>query len=222
MIEISRIERGNRKTLAVSISSSGEVVVKAPLRLSNEAIQKFLIEKQVWIESKLKKIASVNNNFQSIINYEELLVLGIRYKGFSSSAVSKITLKEDKILIPAKITPDKLHKKVLSWYKKLSDKILIGRTEQIAQAISLHPKSVKCTGSRGRWGACNSNHEVFLNWRCVMLPKGLIDYVIVHELVHLLELNHSPNFWAKISQILPDFKARRKEIKQYGFLLKLF
>lgn len=222
MINISKIERARRKTLSISITPKGEVVVKAPLNLPEQEIYKFLNEKQSWIESKLKNTTSINEKFKNIINYEQLLVFGKMLNGYSSGVVSKITLKEDRILIPHKITSKNIHKKVVEWYKILADSVLIPRTLQISRQVGIDIASVKCTGSRGRWGACNNSKQIFLNWRCVMLPYGLIDYVIIHELAHILELNHSPRFWAVVGQILSDFKTRRQQLKQYGFALRLF
>lgn len=222
MINISKIERSRRKTLSISITPNGEVVVKAPLNLPEQEIYKFLNEKQSWIESKLKNTTSINEKFKNVINYEQLLVFGKMLNGYSSGAVSKITLKEDRILIPHEITSKNIHKKVVDWYKILADSVLIPRALQISRQVRIDIASIKCTGSRGRWGACNNSKQIFLNWRCVMLPYRLIDYVIIHELAHILELNHSPRFWAVVRQILPDFKTRRQQLKQYGFALRLF
>ena len=222
MIEISKIEWSNRKSLAVSISVNGEIVVKAPVGCPMTIIEKFLDDKKSWIESKLDKFSAKHEKFADIINYKKLLILGNSYFGYSSEKFKKIKLEEDRILIPKTITPDKLHKKITKWYHSYADDFLLPRTTKIADMIGLKPTSIKCTGSRGRWGACNSNGELFLNWRCIMLPPELIDYVIVHELSHLLELNHSPKFWAVVEKVLPDYKLRRKRLKEYDFCLRLF
>ena len=222
MIEISKIEWSNRKSLAVSISANGEIIVKAPVGCPMTIIEKFLDDKKSWIESKLDKFSAKHEKFADIINYKKLLILGNSYFGYSSEKFKKIKLEEDRILIPKTITPDKLHKKITKWYHSYADDFLLPRTTKIADMIGLKPTSIKCTGSRGRWGACNSNGELFLNWRCIMLPPELIDYVIVHELSHLLELNHSPKFWAVVEKVLPDYKLRRKRLKEYDFCLRLF
>ena len=222
MIEIAKIERSARKSLSVSVTRKGEVVIKAPLNLPTSRIQEFINEKRAWIEAKVNRATAVNTNFREVIEYKQLMLWGKQYYGYSSSTVKQITVLEDKILVPNTIQANNIHKKITKWYKGLADKYLVERTREISEKTNLFPCRVKCTGSRGRWGACNSAKEISLNWRCIMLPKHLIDYVIVHELSHLLELNHSPNFWAVVGQILPDFKARRKELKIYGFLLKLY
>lgn len=222
MVEISKIERSKRKTLSVIITPMGEVVVKAPLNLPDREIQRFIQEKEGWILSKIKKLDAVNSEFNEVISYQKLLVLGTAYNGYKSKSVSKIELMPDKILIPDRINSEKLYKKVISWYKILADSVLIPRVKEISTLVNIPFKSVKCTGSRGRWGACNNKREIFLNWRCIMLPQNLIDYVIVHELAHIIELNHSPKFWNVVGQMLKDYKPRRQSLKNYSFALKLF
>ena len=222
MIEISKIERSNRKTLSVTVTKEGQIVVKAPIKLPEAEIYRFLNEKRSWIEKKLQKVESIQDEFKDIIEYRQLLLFGIKYFGYFSSRVSKITVDGNKMLIPNKIPQAKLHKKVLSWYKKQADEYLIKRTLEISNTIKIFPTEVKCTGSRGRWGACNNSRQVFLNWRCIMLPPSIIDYVIVHELAHIIELNHSQKFWSVVERILPEYKKCRQIIKTYGFLLKLF
>lgn len=221
MIEIYKIERTNRKSLSISVTQEG-IIVKAPLSLPELEIHRFLNEKKSWIEAKVKKINNIQNQFRDVMDYKKLLLYGKEYYGYSSTSVSKITVTDDKILIPSNITPDKLHKKIIGWYKKLAESYLVLRTKEIAKLINLNPSLIKCTGSRGRWGACNSSRQIFLNWRCIMLPSNLIDYIIVHELSHILELNHSSKFWTIVQQILPDYKLRKQNLKAFGFLLKLY
>ena len=222
MIEISKIEWSNRKSLAVTVSATGEIIVKSPVGCPMSIIEKFLIDKKSWIESKLNKSNRMQEKFADIINYKKLLVLGNSYFGYSSSKFKNIVLEEDRILIPSSIKHERLHKKIIKWYQNYADNFLIPRTAKIGEMIGLKPTLIKCTGSRGRWGACNSSGELFLNWRMIMISPDLIDYVIVHELAHLLELNHSPKFWSVVENVLPDYKSRRKRLKEYDFCLKLF
>lgn len=222
MINISKIDWSKRKTLSIQVTQSGEVVVKAPEKLSISKIQEFIQEKESWILSKIKNKTDINSKFEDIISYKKLLIFGKEYIGVSSSTVKQIGVFDDKVCIPQKYVNDRLHKIIVKWYKELANSHLIKRTEEIAKITGLLPKTIKCTGSRGRWGACNNKSQLFLNFRLCMLPPKLIDYVIVHELAHLKELNHSANFWALVEKFLPDYKSRRKLIKDYGFCLKLF
>ena len=81
---------------------------------------------------------------------------------------------------------------------------------------------LKIGDSKGKWGSCNSLGIINLNWRVIMLPPKIIDYVIVHELCHLVEMNHSNKFWELVERFLPQTANLKKSIKEYGFLLGLF
>lgn len=222
MFKISSLERSKRKSLSIVITNSGEVVVKAPLHLPNDQIEKFIKEKEKWIETKLAKFKKNTDEFIDVINYQKLMLFGKIYPVYKSKMVKEIIVEEERILLPEKWQQEKLYSKITSWYKKIAEEYLIKRTENISENIKMLPSKIKCTGTRGRWGACNNKKVVLLNFRCMLLPKGLIDYVIIHELAHLVELNHSPKFWQVVGSILPNYKAYRQELKKYGFALKLF
>ena len=108
------------------------------------------------------------------------------------------------------------------WYKKVAKKVLGDRLAYVESRLKLKSKSMRITDSKGKWGSCNSFGTIVFNWRVVMLPPDLIDYVIVHELCHLVEMNHSKKFWAIVERFLPKSPVLKKNIKEYGFLLGLF
>ena len=222
IIKPSVIARSNRKTLSITVTRGGEVVVKAPHNLPISEINMFVCEKQAWIQSKLAKINKMNTDNSDVIEYRKLMLFGEKYPCFLSDTVKKITFDTDRILVPAKIKPEKLHSRIKTWYKRYASDVLFERLCYIESKLRLKSKGFKISDTRGRWGACKSTGEISINWRVVMLPANLIDYVLVHELVHLLEMNHSHNFWATVGKILPNFAEFRKEIKSYAYLLELF
>ena len=223
MIQPTSITRSKRKTISISISKTGEVSVRAPMFVSDKKIEDFILSKQKWIEDKLNKINANTQTFQDVINYKKLLVFGDKFTPVYSSN-TKIELDDyGKILIPAKFkTPDKVFKKTKDWYKQLANDIIINRAINFTKSLRLTPSKIKINDSRGRWGACNSRGEIILNFRIAMLPPFLIDYVIIHELSHLIEMNHSPKFWNIMSIFMPNYKKAKEQIKNYSFCLTLF
>ena len=105
---------------------------------------------------------------------------------------------------------------------KKAKEIITKRITYIKSIMRIEPKAVKITNSRGRWGACNSNKNISLNWRIIMLTPACIDYVIVHELCHLVEMNHSKRFWTLVETFLPNYNDIRAQMKEYGFLLDMY
>lgn len=222
MIVPDFIERSKRKTLSLTILKNGNVIVKAPISMRDEVINRFVEDKQAWIREKLTNIKETQNKFEDVISLNKCLIFGNKYKIIKADVKQIQTDNNFVLYVPAKLEGEKLTKAISTWLKKLAKKVLGERLEFIENRINLKSSSLKIGDSRGRWGSCNSYGNIILNYRVVMLPPDIIDYVIVHELCHLLELNHSKKFWENVARFLPDFELNRKAIKEYGFLLSMF
>ena len=223
MITPDLITRSNRRTLSLSILKDGQIVVKAPTKMSGGAIEKFVYEKQDWIKQKLAIIENNKQKFDDVITYKKFMLFGNRYDLKLSDVKTIQTSNNDMcIYMPKSIDQDKIYTKLKSWYKKMAKNTLEERLNYISNLIKLRPNNMKITDSKGRWGACNSKGNISFNFRVVMLEPAVIDYVIVHELCHLIEMNHSKKFWNLVNSFLPNAPELKQKIKDYGFLLELF
>ena len=108
-----------------------------------------------------------------------------------------------------------------TWYKKQARTVLTERVEFFARECGFNVKKIRISSARTRWGSCSTKGTLSFTWRLVMAPLEVIDYVVVHELCHLKELNHSKVFWSQVGVILPDYKLRRKWLKDNGAVLRL-
>ena len=222
MIQPKEIIRCNRKTLTLTIDSSGGLVVKAPLGLPEYEIYKFIQEKEEWIMSKIKKANSLSQINSNLMNYDEFLLFGVNYPVVRDSFAKSANFSRNQCVVPKGLDHKQTLHKVILTYKRLANKWLKERTLEIASAINTRFDEFKISDTKGRWGCCTSNCCINLNWRVVCLKPALIDYVIVHELCHLREMNHSPKFWTEVGKILPDFKKRRKLVKEMSFLFQIY
>lgn len=222
MIEPSAIIKENRRTIAVQIKRTGEVVVRAPKLMPLNEIQRFLLTKQDWITEKVNKINALNFQYGDFINYDKFLLFGKCYGKIVVNGVKSVSAQNGNFIIPAEPSKDKEIHKIKLFYLKQAKKWLKSRTDEIANVLNIQIGGFKVSNTRGRWGACNTRKEINLNFRVVCLAPDLIDYVIVHELMHTKEMNHSPQFWQNVAQILPNFKELRRKIHTFGFLLNLF
>lgn len=222
MIEIKQVKYSNRKSISITINNMGEVFVKAPLGFQKEQLLKFINEKKDWILEKQNATKNICNKYSEVINYNKLMVFGVVYSVFKSPKISNVCLFNDKILVPSDWHNNKIFKKFINFYKHLANNYIPNRVAEISNIVGLKPNSILITGSRGRWGACTSEGKIMISWRAALIDKALIDYIIVHELVHLKELNHSPKFWASVEQYFPKYRTAKKYLKEFSFVQNLF
>ena len=221
MITPDYIERSNRRTLSLSVLKNGSVVVKAPISMSDNVIKKFVEDKQSWIKEKLLIVSKNISKFDDVMHYKRFLLYGNKYKLVLTDVKRVETSDNFEIFVPRKTEPDKVLKLLKQWYKKIAKQILFERLTYIESKINLKSASMKISDSKGRWGSCSNKGVICFNWRVIMLPPQIIDYVIVHELCHLVELNHSKNFWKLVNTFLPNADKLKKAIKEYGVLLEI-
>lgn len=222
MIKPDLIIRTNRRSLSISISKTGELVVRAPKKLSIDYILNFIKEKQKWIESKRKEIMDGLFKNKGIMTYKSFLLYGKEYKKIEQDGLKKVELGESKIIFPKCENESKLIKYASNFYISKIKEVLKIRVEYFADLMQLNYNKILIMDNKRRWGACTSSSTLKFNFRLCMLPPTIIDYIIIHELSHLIEFNHSPKFYKIIESIMPDYKKVRKQLKQYDFLLTLF
>lgn len=222
MITPDYIEWSKRKTLSLSVMKDGNVVVKAPIGMRNETINHFVEEKQAWIRDKLFLINKTKVKFDDVVHYQRFLLYGNKYSLILDNVKKIETNDKFQIIMPQKIDREKILKTLKNWYKKIAKQILEDRLKFIESRIKLKSSLLRISDSKGRWGSCNSKGVITFNFRVIMLPPAIIDYVIIHELCHLVEMNHSKNFWKLVETFLPKAPELKMAIKEYGFLLTLF
>lgn len=221
MIIPDKIIRTHRRSLVLKISDKGELIVRAPLRLSYDKIYMFIKEKEKWISTKQNEVLNKQNINKDIINYNSIQFLGKKYNINFINGLKKIELSDKSLLIPFKYKEDFVQK-IKLWLTNNAKKILFERLEYFADIMQLDYSKVSLCNSKTKWGSCSSLREIKLNFRLIMLPHKVLDYVLIHELAHIIEMNHSKNFYNVISIIMPSYKIQQKYLKDNGYLLGLF
>ncbi len=221
MINIDVLIRTNRKSISISISPQGNIVVKAPRSCSMGEIQNIVSKKESWINLHRQRILDNLELNNKIFTYQDILFCGKVYHVVLDTKSKNIVLENDYCIVPEKFR-NNISRALSKWYKKVAMPILWGRVEYFSNLMQVEPKNFRLSNAKGCWGSCNSQGLVSLNWRLIMVPHNLIDYVVVHELSHLLQMNHSQLFWKVVSSVLPDFRVRRQNLKKGDYLLSLF
>jgi predicted metal-dependent hydrolase len=221
------IEYRNRKTMAIHIRPPGDIVVFSPLYTSEEIIRNRVRSKGRWI---LKKIAEVKHldpekYKKKFIQGEKFLFLGKHYDLKiikNGRKIPKIFFENGVFYLETEILDYEKSKKAMEkWYRSIAGRIIDDRVELLSQKLGSFPRSAKAKEQKARWGSCTSRGDLYFNWRLAMAPPGIIDYIVVHELCHLIQRDHSRRFWNLVGSILPDFKKRKKWLKENGLKLEI-
>ena len=168
-----QVIRSARKTVALQITPTGEVVVRCPRRMPAREIEQLIRSREAWIEKHLAR------------------------------------------LTPAQMLPPFTAQEL----RELADRALQDippRAERFAPPVGVSFSRITIRNQRTRWGSCSSKGNLNFNCLLMLTPPEIRDYVVVHELCHLKEMNHSPAFWAQVERILPDYRERRKWLKEHG------
>lgn len=218
-----KLIRMKRKSLTISVSSDGEVTVKAPLSTDASYIDDFIVRKSAWIEKKLAEYARRSAVLGGVTDYSQVMLDGVICGIAVSDRHKKVCIENGVVYIPVKYGErDARIRAVAAWYKRGAQTLLSERLGQISAAIGLSYASFRLTNAKSKWGSCDSLCNIRLNWRLVMLDGAIVDYVIVHELSHTVHHNHSADFWALVQKFCPDYKQRRKRLKTYTPLTAIY
>ncbi len=224
------VTRSNRKTIGITIDNNGLVKVTSPYRVSESYINELLLKKSSWIQKKITELESgaLKANSPKIFNNgETFLYLGkiFELKICRSSNCKKATVKLDNknivIDVPIGFDADSIKKKLKLWYVEQFKHIATERINYYSSKIGVFPKKVTIREQKTRWGSCSSKGNINLNWKLIMASLEVLDYVIVHELCHLIAMNHSEEFWKIVGVYSPQYKNYRTWLRHNGEMLSI-
>jgi len=217
MIKIDRIIRSRRHTIALRIERDGSLTVRAPLRTSEKDIRPYVEQHQDWIRKTQEKLRARNLQYleKTYMEGETFWYLGKQYPLHLVDGARRLLEFKDHFLLDrrALANPQMVFK---NWYRKQAMTVISAQVAEYAARYGFSYRQVKITSARTRWGSCNSKGTLSFPWRLVMAPLPVIDYVVVHELVHTQEHNHGPGFWQKVAAIVPDYKEKRKWLEEHA------
>lgn len=206
--------RSKRKTLAIHILEDARVEVRAPLRMPLSVIEAFVASRMNWIEAHLKtaRIRLEQKKKYSAGEGENVLFLGKNYRVHLVDRADA-SMKENYFILPV----DEIQRRtaLTEWYRQQAENQLLQIAEKWKSFTGIEWRKLSIGNAASRWGSCNNKNDIRLSWRLILLPEEVVDYVIVHELCHTLEHNHSANFWAKVKSFLPDSRERRRALRQF-------
>ena len=223
------IKRGNRKkSVAIHVHPKAMVTVLTPQHLDKEKIRMIVQKKAKWIIEKQGQIRNNgdSNPVKEFVSGESFPYLGRHYrlKVVKSTSVieGKCKLVNRRLVVEVNGKSDSengktaIKRALMDWYLNQAEEKIEERASRFAKLIGKRPASIKIKNQERRWGSCSKNGEIRFNWKIVMAPASVIDYVVTHELCHLIYQHHSTRFWQKVQSIIPDYKRRRQWLKSFS------
>lgn len=214
-VKISKLAR----RVSLRVNAKGELVIVTPRHISDRTVQGLLTEHKDWIDRAMAKLPRedflADGNTIVIFGEESI----IRYVQAMPGQKSQITEYGPELRI---IATDN-HKEVLSkWLHKTSKQGILARALELAEIHGFAYNKIAVRDQLSRWGSCSSSKNLNFSWRLMLAPLETMDYVIIHELAHTKQMNHSKQFWDIVEACMPDYKTHRKWLKQNGNTLHAY
>ncbi len=219
-MKIDRLIRSKRKTIALIVQLDGSLVVRAPLFARDEQIQAFIKKKTDWIRARQAEAQAARPAVHTFTDGDSFLYLGRPYPLRVVKGAQKALEFKDAFLLAESAHP-RARQLLEAWYKARAREIITQRVMFHAALLGFSYSKIRIGSAKTRWGSCSTRGTLSFTWRLIMSPPQVVDYVIIHELVHTVEHNHSQVFWAKVAQVVPDYKALAKWLKKNAHLMEI-
>jgi predicted metal-dependent hydrolase len=209
------IKYKNRTSIGIMIDSYGNIEVQAPKGTPDESVLQLIEDKWELIQQKLKEMKDRLHGPQQKVyeSGESFLFLGKTYpiQIFQDNNIEQdyVVFEGEKLLIYLKVLEDEKMKQALKRFYYQQCKALVEKSVSFYQSnFKTKPRSIRISDSKTTWGTCDSMQQLTFNWRLAMAPQEVIDYVVVHEMCHMVHLNHDRSFWRLVGKIMPDYKEK--------------
>jgi len=223
---IAEVVRTNRRKSADIRVEEGAVTIVVPSSTSAERIDQLLAAKRLWIREKIALHQELTPaNSKRYVSGEAFSYLGRNYRlKVEKGSFAPVKLVHGRLLVT---TPDgseqphMIRNALVRWYKRQAEQKLTDKVERFAPVVGVEPAGVGIRTFKSRWGSCTSKGKLEFNWRIMMAPNRMVDYVVVHELCHLIRHDHSPEFWRELERVMPDYQQCREWLRDNAMKLSV-
>ena len=214
------LKRSNkRRSIGLRIDDRG-LTINVPLRASEKWLHSVLREKADWVVEKLASWQAQKPDPQQWVDGERVLFRGetftLRIVPGLFDTPPQLHGSQLFVHVSKADSPAAIEKIIMRWYRREALQLFTECVAHFAPLMNARPREVKLSNARTQWGSCTTRGTVRLNWQLVKMPLHLIDYVVVHELAHLVEMNHSAAFWRVVGEMCPDYMKLRRELRGWS------
>ncbi|MGZ6346512.1 MAG: M48 family metallopeptidase [Anaerolineales bacterium] len=221
-VPIDVLFRSKRKTISLIIQPDGKLTVRAPQRMSQIHIMEFVRTHEDWIRKNQSRVKAAPPPPPKVFkDGESFLYLGKEYPlSIISHQRPALIFKNSRFQLSRSDIPG-ARQIFRNWYKSQARIVISQRVEYLAAKHKFTYKKIRISSARTRWGSCSATGTLSFTWRLVMAPLDIMDYVVLHELVHTRIKDHSRTFWHRLGELLPGYKIKVRWLKQNGKFLTL-
>lgn len=211
------------KRLTLRVNNKGEVIVRIPLRCSVREALDFVERSGPWLLTQLKAAQLRASTRRPLTEGDTLPLLDEQLcLRLLPASRNKITRAGDELHVHSNsVERSELEKLLEAWYRRQAKDYMDMRLAEFGAQLGLQAKSLAIRGQKTLWGSCTARGAISMNWRLMLAPARVVDYVLAHELCHLRHLNHSVQFWGLVEQVIPDYRSRRALLRQMQATLEL-
>ncbi|MCR6640497.1 MAG: M48 family metallopeptidase [Sporocytophaga sp.] len=216
------VKYSNRKTLNITVERDRKIIVRAPKNLSIERINTLVHSKKQWIKEKLNHTQKypIVPECKEFISGETLMYLGKNYQLMVVDEEIDGVEFNHRFRISRK-NQEKANELFKKWYLKQALEKIKPLADEYARNLGVQYNHCKTSEMKYRWGSCTPANNIIFNWRIIKAPMFVVNYLVAHELVHLIESNHTPRFWNILSVQVPHFQRAKNWLKKNGHLLEI-
>ena len=210
--------KSKRKTISLTLERNNDIVIKAPIEASHEKIEEFFIKKQIWIYTKLEEKKYLINcpDKKDFVDWEWFYYLWRMYKLKLVDEVDfKLRFYKNRFELNRQYI-NSAKELFIDFYKKKFNEKIYSKIKNKYLEYWLDVKKISVKELGNRWGSCTNDNKLNFHWKVMLAPISVIEYIIIHELCHIKEKNHSSRFWDILARYMPKFEEYKEWLKRNG------
>lgn len=220
---IAEIIRTNRRKSADIRVEDGAVSVVVPVNTPTEKIDQLLAAKRRWIKEKITLHREMTPaSSKRYVSGEAFSYLGRNYRlKVETGSFAPVKLLNGRLVVTVPNDaphqtpqPHMVRNALVRWYKRQAEQKLTGKVNRFAPMVGVEPAGVGIRTFKSRWGSCTAKGKLEFNWQIMMAPNRMVDYVVIHELCHLIRHDHSPEFWREMARVMPEYQRCREWLRE--------
>lgn len=207
-----------RRSLEITVDRNGDLILSAPSAVTEADLRGFVQRKRMWIYQQLARQETYSREGpnKEFVDGEGFLYLGRSYRlRLVDESIAPVKLVGGRFIMPrALASVGREH--MIRWYCGNATRWLSAKVADYAGRMEVSPAGVMVQDLGYRWGSCGKGNLLYFHWKTILLPARIAEYVVVHEIAHLHDAHHTPEFWRRVERALPDYELRKNWLSRNG------